>query len=138
MTYTIKTIELQWSTAESFPESLTHGVISRLRVPGQSVRDLRHLKEIICEARADLQVDNFLVCQIDAQKDFIKISHMQELEIIANDSVSKVILIGLQVDKASRRQVNDTKKITSRMRNKCDGPYLQKPVTRNSIEWLMS
>ena len=60
---------------------------------------------------------------------------MQELESIANNSVSKVIL--MTSDKALRRQANDTKKIASRTRNKCDGPYLQKPVTRNSIEWLM-
>ena len=62
-------------------------------MPGQSVRDLRHLKEMICDAHADLQVEDFLVCQIDAQRDLIKISHMQELDIIANDSVCKVILM---------------------------------------------
>ena len=69
MNYKIKTIELQWSTAESFPESLTHGVLSRLPVPGGSVRDLRHLKEIICDAHDDLKVEDSLVCQIDAQRD---------------------------------------------------------------------
>ena len=68
MNYKIKTIELQWSTAESFPESLAHGVISTLLVPGESVRDLRHLKEIICDAHHDLKVEDFLVHQIDAQK----------------------------------------------------------------------
>ena len=136
MNYKIKTIELQWSTAESFPESLTHGVISRLPVPGESVRDLRHLKEIICDAHDVLKVEDFLVCQIDAQTYFIKVSHTQELEIIANDSVCKAIL--MTSDKASRRQANDTNKLTSRMRNKCNGPYLQKPVTINSMEWLMS
>ena len=61
MNYKIKTIELQWSTAESFLESLTHGVISRLPVPGESVRDLRHLKEIICDAHYDLQVEDLCV-----------------------------------------------------------------------------
>ena len=136
MNYKIKTIELQWSTAESFPESLTHGVISRLPVPGESVRDLRHLKEIIRDAHYDLKVEDFLVCQIDAQRDLIKIFHMQELDVIANSNVSKVIL--MTSNKASRRQANDTNKLTSRMRNKCNGPYLQKLVTRNSIEWLMS
>ena len=80
LNYKIKTSELQWSTAESFPESFAHGVISRLPVPGQSVRDLRHLREIICDAHADLQLEDFLVCQIDAQRDLIKISHMQELD----------------------------------------------------------
>ena len=135
MIHKIKTIELQWSTAESFPESLAHGVISRLPVSGESVRDLRHLKEIICDAHHDLQVEDFLVCQIDAQRDLIKISHMQELDVIANNSVCKVIL--MTSNKASRCRANDTNKLTSRMRNKCDGPYLQKPVTRNSIEWLM-
>ena len=68
-------------TAQSFLESFTNGVISRVPVPGQSVRDLRHLKEIICDAHADLQVEDFLFCQIDAQRDLIKIYHMQELEI---------------------------------------------------------
>ena len=135
LNYKIKTIELQWSTAESFPESLTHGVISRLPVPGESVRDLRHLKEIICDAHYDLQVEDFLVCQIDAQRDLIKVSHMQEIDVIANSSVCKVVL--MMSHQASRRQANDTKKITSRTRNKCNGPYLQKPVTINSIEWLM-
>ena len=136
LNYKIKTIELQWSTAESFPESFTHGVISRLPVPGQSVRDLRHLKEIICDAHYDLQVEDFLVCQIDAQRDLIKVSHMQEIDVIANSSVCKVVL--MMSHQASRRQANDTKKITSRTRNKCNGPYLQKPITRSSIEWLMS
>ena len=75
-------------------------------MPGQSVRDYRHPK-LICDAHADLQVDVFLLCQIDAQRYFIKVPHMQELDIIANDSVCKVILIGLQVDKASRRQANN-------------------------------
>ena len=126
-----ETIELQWSTAESFPESLTHGVISRLPVPGESVRDLRHIKEIICVAHYDLQVEDFLVCQIDAQRDLIKVSHMQEIDVIANNSVCKVVL--MMSHQASRRQ-----KITSRTRNKCNGPYLQKPITRSSIEWLMS
>ena len=136
LNYKIKTIELQWSTSESFLESLTHGVISRRPVPGDSVRDLRHHREIICDAHYDLQVEDFLVCQIDAQRDLIKISHMQELVVIANSSVCKVTL--MTSDMASRRQARDTNKFTSRMRNKCDGPYLQKPVTINSIEWLMS
>ena len=104
-------------------------------MPGESVRDLRHLKEIICDAHYDLKVGEFLVCQIDAQRDFIKVSHMQEIDVIANSSVCKVIL--MTSNKASRRQANDTNKLISRMRNKCDGPYLQKPVTRNSIEWLL-
>ena len=91
MNYKIKTIELQWWTADSFPESLTHGVFSRLPLPGESVRDLQRLKEIICDAHDDLQVEDFLVCQIDAQKDLIKISQMQELDVIANNNVSKVI-----------------------------------------------
>ena len=105
-------------------------------MPDESVRELRHLKEIICDAHHDLKVEDFLVCQIDAQRDLINISHMQELDVIANNNVSKVIL--MTSDKASRRQANDTKKITSRTRNKCNGPYLQKPITRNAMEWLMS
>ena len=67
MNYKIKKLELQRSTAESFPESLTLGVISRLPVPGESVRDLRHFTEIICDAHDDLQPEDFLVCQIDAK-----------------------------------------------------------------------
>ena len=104
MNYKIKTIELQWSTVESFPESLTQGLISRLPVPGESLRDLRHLKEIICDAHHDLQVEDFLVCQIDAQRDLINISHMQELEIIANNSVCKVFLM----PQTRRRAVKQT------------------------------
>ena len=105
-------------------------------MPGESVRDLRHLKEIISDAHDDLKVKDFLVCQIDAQRDLIKISHMQELVVFANSSVCKVIL--MTSDEASRRQANDAKKLTSRTRNNCNGPYFQKPVTRSSIEWLMS
>ena len=88
MNYKIKTIELPWSTAESFPESLTNGVISRLSVLGESVRD----RGTICDAHYDLQVEDFLVCQIDAQRNWIKVSHMQEIDVIANNSVCKVIL----------------------------------------------
>ena len=127
MNYKIKTIELQWWTADSFPESLTHGVFSRLPLPGESVRDWRHLQETICDVHDDLKPEDFLVCQIDAQKYFIKISHMQKLDIIANNSVCKVVL--MMSHQASCRQ-----KKTSRTRNKCNGPYLQKPVTRSSIE----
>ena len=89
LNYKIKTIELQWSPAESFPESLAHGVISRLPVPGESVRDLRHLREIICDAHDDLEVEDSLVRQIDAQRDLIKVSHMQELDVIANSRSAK-------------------------------------------------
>ncbi len=89
LNYKIKTIELQWSTAESFPESLTHGVISRLPVPGESVRDLR-LKEVICDAHYALQVEDFLVYQIDTRRDSIKVFHTQEIDVIANSSVCKL------------------------------------------------
>ena len=102
LNYKIKTIELHWSTAESLPETLTHGVISRLAVPGESVCDLRHLREIICDAHHDLEEEDFLVCQIDARRDLIKISHMQEIDVIANDSVCKIIL--MMSHQALRRQ----------------------------------
>ncbi len=69
---------------------------------GVCVRDLRHLKEMICDAHYDLQVEDFLVCQIDAQKDLITVSHMQEIDVIANGSVCKVVL--MMSHQASRRQ----------------------------------
>ena len=67
-------------------------------MPGESVRDLRHVKEIICDAHYDLKVEDFLVCQIDAQLDFTKISHMQEIDV---KNVCKVILV--TSDKSSHR-----------------------------------